>query len=143
MLSSLRIIVVANGRKKLGAILQGIVALVWIFVTGVVIIDVSKDLLKVFFFCIGTITGSYIGSLLEEKVALGENLLICSINKNHLKDITKILKENNIMFHYNKDKKNYIIYIYLKRSKVNNICSLLKKIDKDIFIISENAKKIV
>lgn len=51
-LSTLRIIVVSNGKKKLGAILQGIVALIWIFVTGVVIININKDIFKVIFFVI-------------------------------------------------------------------------------------------
>ncbi len=69
-LSTLRIIVVSKGNKKLGAILQGFVALIWIFVTGIVIIDISKDFIKVIFFVLGTIIGSYIGSLIEEKLKL-------------------------------------------------------------------------
>ena len=48
-LSTLRLIVVANGKKKLGALLQGIIALIWIFVTGIVIIDINKDILKIVF----------------------------------------------------------------------------------------------
>lgn len=71
--------------KKLGAILQGIVALVWIFVTGVVIVDVGKDPIKVIFFCLGTIIGSYLGSLLEEKLAIGNNNLICIISNKYEK----------------------------------------------------------
>ena len=67
-LSTLRLIVVANGKKILGAILQGIVALVWIFVTGIVIIDVNKDPIKIIIFCVGSIVGSYLGSLLEQKI---------------------------------------------------------------------------
>ena len=134
-LSTLRIIVVANGRKKLGAILQGMVALVWIFVTGVVIVDINKDLFKVFVFCAGTVVGSYIGSILEEKVALGDNLLICKTNKN----IKKYLIKNNLSFNFNKN----IYYIYIKRNKVNKISNELKNIDKNITIISQITKKIV
>lgn len=138
-LSTLRIIVVANGRKKLGAILQGIVALVWIFVTGVVIIDINKDPFKVFVFCAGTVVGSYIGSLLEEKVALGDNLLICKTNKN----IKKYLNKNNLSFNFNKNYNKYIYYIYIKRNKINKISNELKNIDNNITIISQITKKIV
>ena len=47
---TLRLIVVANGKKKLGALLQGIVALVWIFGTGIVIVDINKDIFKIVIF---------------------------------------------------------------------------------------------
>lgn len=66
-LSTLRLIVVSNGKKKLGALLQGIIALIWIFVTGVVIININKDIFKIIFFCLGSLVGSYLGSILEEK----------------------------------------------------------------------------
>ena len=50
---TLRLIVVSNGKKKLGALLQGIVALVWIFGTGIVIVDIDKDIFKIVIFVIG------------------------------------------------------------------------------------------
>ena len=143
MLSTLRIIIIANGRKKLGALLQGIVALVWIFVTGAVIINVNKDPIKVFVFCAGSIVGSYIGSMLEEKVALGEKLLICETNKFFYKIIKKYLNQNNIFFNIRKYNNKYIYYIYLKRNKASETCKILKQIDKNITIISLNVKKIV
>ena len=77
MLSTLRLIVVANGKKKLGAILNGVIALIWILVTGIVIIDINKDLLKIIFFCAGSVIGSYLGSVVEERIALGTNTLMC------------------------------------------------------------------
>ena len=89
-LSTLRIIVVANGKKKLGAILQGIVALVWIFVTGVVIVDIGKDPIKVIFFCLGTIIGSYLGSIIEEKISIRNNTLVCIISNKYEKRIKKL-----------------------------------------------------
>ena len=66
-LSTLRLILVTKGKKKTGALLQGIVALIWILVTGVVIIDIKKDLFKIVFFILGSTVGSYLGSLIEEK----------------------------------------------------------------------------
>ena len=49
---TLRLIVVANGKKKLGALLQGIVALVWIFGTGIVIVNINKDIFKIVIFVV-------------------------------------------------------------------------------------------
>ena len=50
MLATLRIIVVANGKKLLGAILQGLVALVWVCITGVVVTNILENPFKIIAF---------------------------------------------------------------------------------------------
>ena len=140
--STLRLIVVANGKKKLGALLQGIVALVWIFVTGIVIIDVNKNLLKIIFFVLGSIVGSYLGSIIEEKIALGSNMLICiTKEKNEIK-IKNKLNDYQITTICEKDNNYSVLLIILKRKEILKITDILKKIDNDIIIISEKAKTI-
>ena len=66
-LSTLRIIMIANRKKKIGAILQGIIATLWIITAGMVIIDFQKDVLKILFFILGSMIGSYLGSSIEER----------------------------------------------------------------------------
>ena len=131
-LSTLRIIVVSNGKKKLGAILQGIVALIWIFVTGVVIIDINKDIFKVIFFVIGSIVGSYLGSYLEERIALGTNLVIIKSNK--LDELKYVFKNYNIII-----KDNYLLFL-AKRKDTKEIVSKATNIDINSKIILEKIK---
>lgn len=131
-LSTLRIIVVSNGKKKLGAILQGMVALIWIFVTGVVIIDINKDIFKIIFFIIGSIVGSYLGSLLEEKIALGTNLIIIKSNK--IDNLKYILKNYNLNI-----KDNYILFLS-KRKKTKEIVEKVLNADSNSKIILEKVK---
>lgn len=137
--STLRIIVVANGKKKLGAILQGIVALVWIFVTGAVIVDVGKDPIKVIFFCLGTIIGSYLGSLLEEKLAIGNNNLICIISNKYEKKLKKLFKYNKLYL----NNKYSLFILNFKRKNRNKILSTIKHIDNNSIIITENSNNMV
>ena len=66
-LSTLRLILVSKGKKKIGALLQGLVASIWVLSTGIVIIDINKDIYKIIFFVLGSIIGSYLGSSIEEK----------------------------------------------------------------------------
>lgn len=140
--STLRLIVVANGKKKLGALLQGIVALVWIFVTGIVIIDINKDLLKIVFFVLGSIVGSYLGSIIEEKIALGSNMLICITKEKYETKIKNKLNNYQITTICEKNNNYSVLLIVLKRKEILKITKILKIIDKDIIIISEKAKTI-
>lgn len=131
-LATLRIIVVSNGKKKLGAILQGLVTLVWLLVTGVVIIDINNDPLKILFFCFGSVSGSYIGSLIEEKIALGSVKLI--IKSERYKEIYLKLNIYHIEL-YNKQ-----LEIITKRRNIKRIVDTILKIDQDSKIITEKIK---
>ena len=66
-LSTLRIIVVADRKKIIGAILQGTVSLIWVISTSLVVIDI-KNPIKIISFTLGAIIGSYLGSTIEEKI---------------------------------------------------------------------------
>jgi len=66
-LSTLRIIVIADKKKLLGAILQAAVSLVWVISTSLVVINIQKNPFKIISFTLGALIGSYLGSLIEEK----------------------------------------------------------------------------
>ena len=142
-LATLRLIVVAGGKQILGAILQFCIALVWILVTGVVVTNITKDPLKIVFFAFGSLVGSYIGSLIEEKLAMGYNLITCITDNNDNilyktferkgYNISKIKGEKN-------NQKKDILLITVSRKKKRHVLSIIKEFDKDATIISEMAK---
>ena len=79
-LATLRLIVVSNGKKKLGAILQFVVTLIWIVLTSSVLIGMKDDIFKAVALAFGALFGSYLGSVLEEKIALGTNSFIVEVS---------------------------------------------------------------
>lgn len=138
-LATLRLILVSSGKKLLGSILQFICSLIWVISTMVVIQDLNKDILKIFVFALGCLAGSYVGSFLEEKIALGNNMIICITSLNIMDQIrshgfpltstkgTGINETKNILF------------ITISRRKKKVLIDLLKNLDNNCFIIIENA----
>lgn len=94
-LSTIRIIILANNNKKLAAILQGIISLIWVISTSLVVIDFNKGIGKIIAFTFGSLIGSYLGSILEEKIAIGNILLTIKIRKEKTKKVLNILKLYN------------------------------------------------
>lgn len=136
-LSTLRIIVVSNGKKLFGAILGFVIALIWVFVTGSVIIGLNENPFKIIVFALGSLVGSYVGSVIEEKIALGTNLFIVKISNNKLQTIYNVLKKA----HYNVEVINKdTLRITSKRKETSNVTNLIYKHDKNAFIIAEKAK---
>lgn len=142
-LSTLRIIVVANGKKILGALLQGIIALVWAFSTGLVVVNVLKDPFKVLFFTLGSLVGSYIGSLIEEKIAMGTNMLTVVVDKCFSSKIIGILRKHNyeviVLNGKRKDEFKNVLLVMVKRKKRKDVIRLINNIDSRSTIIVENA----
>lgn len=124
-------IIVSNGKKLEGAILNFILSFIWIISTSLVVLN--NNIYKILIFAIGSLIGSYMGSILEEKIALGNNMLF--IVSKEYKKISKL--ENTYLI--NKD----ILMIMVKRKKRKEIIDKILNIDNKAIIISESAKQLV
>ena len=144
---TLRLIVVANGKKILGAILQGIIAIIWICVTGVVVTNIMENPFKIVAFALGSIVGSYLGSILEEKIALGNNLLMIVTEQRNEVTLTNKIREHDyavtVVDGKGKDTDRSILLVFLPRKKIHVITKLTKQIDNNSLILSENAFNIL
>jgi uncharacterized protein YebE (UPF0316 family) len=65
-LSTLRIIVIAKGKKLLGAFLNLIVCTCWLISTSIIITNIN-DWFKIISYIFGSFIGSYLGSYIYEK----------------------------------------------------------------------------
>ncbi len=144
-LATLRVIVIANGRKLIGAILNLIMSIIWVITTGIVIVDINKDPIKIVMFALGTFIGSYMGSIIEEKLAMGNNMLLCVIDSHDLTIINKI-KELGLNVIKTKgteeNQEKYILFIMVKRKQIKKITNIIKRINKGAIVIEESANDI-
>ena len=141
-LATLRLIVVSNGKKKLGAILQFIVTLIWIILTGTVLMGLQKDLFKAIAFAFGALFGSYLGSVLEEKMALGTNVFMVEIKNDKADELIKILEEEDFQISKIKSGNDgkIILMITGARKRTNKVVSIIKNVDNKAVILSEKVK---
>ncbi len=142
-LGTLRVIVISSGKKWIGSILNGIISIIWIIATGMVLVDVTKDPLKIVFFCLGSIIGSYFGSLVEEKIALGNNLLVAIVTYNLGEVIAKELRKEKYavtcIIGNGINGLKSVLFVMMPRKKTQNCVSLISCIDQNAMIISECA----
>jgi len=137
-ISTLRLILVSNGKKFLGAILNLIISLIWIISTSLVIVDIQNDYFKIIVFALGSFLGSYVGSFMEEKIAIGSNMLF-TITKNEFEIKNELDKLNYNSYVINDD----ILIIMVNRKKRRYVLDIIKNIDNEAIIISESARELV
>lgn len=141
-LSTLRLIVVAKGKKLFGAILQFIIAFVWVITTGIVVVNIKDDPLKVVFFALGSLIGSYLGSFIEEKIALGEDMLTVITNDNSSNEIIEKLSSYNYPVYKLKseNKNTFILLVMSHKKNRSKIINIIKKIDRNSLISASSIK---
>lgn len=144
-LSTLRLIVVANGKKIFGAILQGIIAVVWVISASIVIVNINNDLLKIVFFALGSLVGSYIGSLIEEKMALGSSMITAIVNEKKAQLIIRTLRKKKYIININdsKNNKTKTIIVMIHRKRVPMVSKIIKTIDNSAIIVAQSINPIV
>lgn len=145
-LGTLRLIVVANGKKQVGAILNFIISIVWVVTTGYVVVNVLKDPFKIFVFALGSYVGSLVGSIIEEKIAMGSCMIMVVTEEDIGECMVKTLNENKFPVTTFKGKGNErfrkVLMIMIKRKQQKEVISIIKECDDGALIIVESASSI-
>lgn len=137
-LGTIRMIIATNGNKVIGAILQLLIGIVWVMSTSLAIQNIQEDPIKVIVFAVGSAVGSYVGCVVESKLAIGENVLFCISKKESLLDVL-----NEAGFSYTVllgsgvKQESYVILIAIPRKVKKTLIHLIKKEDEHAMIISE------
>lgn len=119
--STLRLIVINNRKKLLGAILQFITIICWTIAASLAIYNALKDPLILIVFAFSSSIGSYLGCIIEEKIALGDITLFI-ITDTNIKD--KLMDYKVLHFENNN---SYFYIITTKRKNKKEVIDLIKK----------------
>lgn len=92
----------------------------------------SKDPLKIIVFALGSFAGSYLGSILEEKIALGYHMFTIIIDKQYGKEITDALREAKFqvtsMKAIDEDSEKYVVMVFSKRKNKEQLATIIQKL---------------
>lgn len=91
--STLRIVLISRGERAKGSLVAFIEIVLWIYVTGTVLVGFQNAPLKVLVFALAFSIGNYSGSWLEDKIAFGLSTVQIITNED-TGDLLKILRAN-------------------------------------------------
>ncbi len=143
-MSTIRMLMVVQGRRKYAAIIGFFEVIIYIVALGKVVNGLSNpgNLLA---YALGFASGNYIGSYIEEKIALG-NLTAQVILNDSGEGIIHELRENGfgvtVIVGQGKEGPKNMLNITLKRKDLNKLHELLADLDKEAFITVSSTKLI-
>lgn len=141
-LMTLRIIFVSKGIKLLASVIGFFEVSVWL----IAISQVMSNLDNIFYaiaYALGFACGNYLGATIEEKIALGVNLLRVITNKDAEELVEYLRKENFGVTSINAEGSQgpvKVIYSVVRRKDLEKIINIVKKFNPNAFYSIEEVR---
>ncbi|MBR3845518.1 MAG: DUF2179 domain-containing protein [Clostridia bacterium] len=145
-IQSLKTCMMVKGQRLKAAGLGFIECMIWGLVISTIISTLGDNFILLFFYCTGYAVGLFLGSTIENKIAIGTSNLELIANDESTELITVYLKERNMGYTVlegrgSKDKMN-MIFIVLARKEAPRVLKEIRRVcDNKVFVsVSEVSK---
>ena len=151
-IATVRIMLISRGERTKGSIIMLVEVSLWLLITGTVLVGFQEDIWRSAVFVVACAIGSYVGSVIEGKLAFG----LCSIQVivaqdnmalgNAAMDLAEKLRDHNyavtVMEGRGKKGKRDILVLHLKRKRIRAAIAIIKSMIKDAVITINDVKLI-
>ncbi|MFC2089549.1 DUF2179 domain-containing protein [Bacteroidota bacterium] len=141
-LDTIRVIMISKGYRKLAPYIGFFQVLIWI-ITITRIMENLDNWLTYVAYAAGFGMGTYIGMWLEERIAIGKELLRI-ITRQPADDLIKVLREQGYMVTVvngqGREGEVGILFLVLKRKVINDAIALIKQFNPQAFYTVEDMR---
>lgn len=143
-INTLRIMFVLNGKKTIAPILGFFEAFIWLLAIGQIFQNISNPMSYIAY-AGGFATGTYVGMVIEERLALGR-VLVRIITPQPLPQLVEYMKEKSYRFTTVGAEGRYgkviLMFTVIKREMLPGLINKLKESDEKAFYTIESVKRI-
>ncbi|KAJ53137.1 uncharacterized protein YebE (UPF0316 family) [Clostridium tetanomorphum] len=139
-LMTVRTVLITRGEKGYGSIIGFAEVSIWLYLVNKVLNGINEDPIRMVIYALGFACGNYLGSIIEEKLALGLltiNVIVSEADGNNLAGIlrkenigvTKVKAEGMnetktlLMVHAKRRRKNEIVKL-IENTNINSVISI-------------------
>lgn len=145
-IQSVKTVCMVKGEKLLASALGFIECLIWGLVISSVIANLSSNFLMLLSYCIGYSTGLFLGSNIENKLALGTSSIQIMVDKENIETVENYLKDHNngytVLNGHGSKEEMFVIIIVLPRKSVKNTMKEINEMcTEKVFIVSSEVSK--
>ena len=145
-LATLRIVLITKDERLKGAVIGFFEVIIWVLVVSAVLQDITADPFKIIVYASGFSVGNYVGSLLENKLAIGVTNIEVITHKNDGKKLANYLRTNGLAVTsvnaYGMHDKREILYLHVPRKKVKQTVNRIRDYKEDVVITINDIKPV-
>jgi uncharacterized protein YebE (UPF0316 family) len=141
-IATLRQILINKGYRKHGTLLSFFEITLWTFIASRVLTGIAETPIKGIVYGIGFSVGIYLGSLIEEKIAMGRVLIQTIVSKEKSGPITEDLRQKGYavttMEAQGRDSEKTVLMIFANRKGKEEIIADINRLDGTAMIITND-----
>ena len=141
-ISTLRQILINKGYRRQGTLLSFVEILLWTFIASRVIMGIAEAPIKGIVYSIGFSVGVYLGSRIEEIIAMGRVLIQIIITKENSNVVIDNLRQKGYavttMEAQGRDSKKTVLMIFANRKGKEEIIDEIVRFDETAMIITND-----
>lgn len=145
-IGTLRIVLITRGERVLGAFLGFLEVLIWIILVSTVLTDISSDPIKVVVYAAGFGLGNYVGSILEEKLSIGNVRVEAIVLEEHGEELAIRIREKGYAVTILEGKgMNYdrkVLLMNIRRKDCQGVVGMIKSIQGNVVITMNDIKPV-
>lgn len=145
-IQSLKTCMMVKGQRLKAAGLGFVECTIWGLVISTIIGTLGDNIFLLAFYCVGYATGLFLGSTIENKIALGTSSLELIANDENAEIIVEYLRQNNRGYtifegHGSQEKMN-MIFIVLPRKDTPGVLKKIRTLcNNKVFVVSSEVSK--
>ncbi|MGG7163470.1 DUF2179 domain-containing protein [Clostridium ihumii] len=141
-LTTVRTVLLTKGEKVYAAIIGFFEVIIWLLVVGNVLDGIQDDPIKIIVYALGYACGNYLGSIVEDKLAIGIITMNVIVKKEDGEEMLKVLRRAEVgvtsIEGEGLDSKKLILILHLKRKRKKEIIKLIESVDmKSVISITD------
>lgn len=145
-LMTVRVVLITKGERKIGALIGFVEVLLWIYIVGAVLKDISADPIKAVVYAIGFSLGNYYGSKLEEKLGIGSSEVKAIVQDEHGPELVDHLRKQGfavtVVEGKGKNFARHVLFMYVKRKRVKEVVDHLTSVQENVVITVSDTKPV-
>lgn len=144
---TLRIVMIAKGERKIGAILAFIEIIIWLVLVGSILTNITEYPLRALAYAVGFALGNYLGSYIEEKLAIGlSEVKVIVIEKDSPKVVSALRNSGFAVTQIKAQGKTdprELLVMYIPRAKIRGCVATIRGVEENAVITISDTKPLL
>lgn len=145
-IGTLRIVMITKGERKIGSILAFVEVVIWCILAGSVLSTITEAPLRTVAYSIGFALGNYVGSYLEEKIAIGLSEIQVILMEDHSAKVCNALRESGYAVTQikaqGKSHPRELLMMYVPRNKIKSCVKTIRDVEQNAVITISDTKPV-
>lgn len=145
-ISTLRMVIVTKGERGKGAIIAFFEVMLWVFVVTLVLDDLMSDPLKIVIYGAAFALGNYVGSMLEEKLALGTINITAIVPAEEGRALAQGMRDQGyaltVIPGEGRDGSRHVLTLHIQRKTITQTIAALKQLSPGVVITINDIRPI-